>query len=337
MKKDARFAELLQWLQKSGGLQSPSIEPASSDASFRRYFRVAGRPDEPAMIAMDAPPPREDCRPFVTVAAYLEAMSLNVPHVIAADLDRGFLLLSDLGNCPFLNALENDSSQADHLYAEAIDALVGMQVRGADFQDRLPPYDETLLRSELALFHDWLCNTHLDLRFSSADEAAWQRCCDTLVDNALSQEQVFVHRDYHSRNLMVTPENNPGILDFQDAVQGPCTYDLVSLLKDCYIKSPATVIDERAGYFLERLASESARVIDKQCFRREFDLMGVQRHLKAAGIFARLLHRDGKEGYLRDVPRTLSYIGDIVPRYDELQFLGRLIEERILPGLGDQR
>lgn len=337
MKKDARFDELLQWLQKSVGLKNPSLASASSDASFRRYFRVSGDHGEPSRIAMDAPPPREDCRPFVSIGATLKAMSLNVPQVIAADLERGFLLLTDLGSRPYLHELEANPSHADRLYRDAIDALVRMQQSGRESQDRLPDYDEKLLRAELSLFHDWLCETHLDLTFSAADEAAWQGCCDILVSSALSQRQVFVHRDYHSRNLMVTAENNPGILDFQDAVQGPWTYDLVSLLKDCYIRWPARFIAGHTNYFLRQVSADSGCVVDESAFCREFDLMGVQRHLKAAGIFARLLHRDGKEGYLCDVPRTLGYVADIAPAYKALQFLGELIDKRILPALGSTR
>ncbi len=333
MQKDARFHELLQWLQGTAGCQDPLLEPASADASFRRYFRLPGQNGEASLIVMDAPPPQEDCRPFVRIAGMLETMSLNVPHVIAADVERGFLLLTDLGNRSYLDALVDDASSAGQLYSAAIDSLVTMQQRGAAVQDLLPAYDDTLLRAELALFHDWLCETHLGIRLSRAEEDAWQRCCDVLVSNALSQPQVFVHRDYHSRNLMVVPGDNPGILDFQDAVCGPYSYDLVSLLKDCYIKWPAADIRTQVSYFAESL---QGRAEDRQ-FLREFDLMGVQRHLKAAGIFARLSHRDGKEGYLRDVPRTLSYIVDIAPEYGELGYLADLIDGQVVPSLETRR
>ena len=187
----------------------------------------------------------------------------------------------------------------------------------------------------MSLFHDWLCERDLELQFSSEDERAWHSVCDALVKSALEQPRVFVHRDYHSRNLMVTEDNNPGILDFQDAVEGPLSYDLVSLLKDCYVKWPANEILQRAQYFYEK--SELASQRDQDDFIREFDLMGVLRHLKAAGIFARLLHRDGKTGYLKDVPRTLSYIVDIAPRYEVLSFLGDFIEQRVLPALAEDR
>lgn len=284
---------------------------------------------------MDAPPEQEDCLPFVRIAGYLEAMGLNAPRIIEANLDEGFLLLSDLGNRQYLEALLEDPSRAPALYADATEALLAMQRHGAAYQSRLPPYDDTLLRFELSLFHDWLCETHLGIEWTADGERAWQDCCNLLVQNALDQPQVFVHRDYHSRNLMQTPANNPGILDFQDAVEGPLTYDLVSLLKDCYVQWPAAQIWQWALDFYNGLDATVRRRIDVVQFRRYFDLMGAQRHLKAAGIFARLNHRDGKPGYLADVPRTLSYIVELGPRYPELEFLVRLVESRVLPAMAD--
>lgn len=285
---------------------------------------------------MDAPPAQEDCLPFVRIAGYLEAMGLNAPRIIEASLDEGFLLLSDLGTRQYLDALQEDASAASAMYSDALAALVTMQKRGAAYQGLLPAYDGTLLRFELSLFHDWLCGTHLGVSLSDSEEHAWQACCDVLVVNALDQPQVFVHRDYHSRNLMQTDENNPGILDFQDAVEGPLTYDLVSLLKDCYLKwSPEQVGRWALDYYNGIDPALRERVSEKQ-FRRYFDLMGVQRHLKAAGIFARLKHRDGKAGYLEDIPTTLSYIVDLGSRYEELEFLVGLIEERVLPGMEDK-
>ncbi|MCG8371435.1 MAG: phosphotransferase [Proteobacteria bacterium] len=304
--------------------------PASEDASFRRYFRL--RSDTNSFIAMDAPPEQEDCLPFVRVAGFLEAMELNAPRVLEADLDRGFLLLSDLGTRRYLAELEGDPSCAHRLYGDAIDTLVAMQRRGVAFQAQLPPYDEELLRFELSLFRDWLCGRHLGIDFNVDDERAWQACCDLLVANAFEQPRVFVHRDYHSRNLMATERGNPGILDFQDAVEGPFTYDLVSLLKDCYIKWPAERVWQWALVFYRALDVSIRERVDENRFRRYFELMGAQRHLKAAGIFARLNHRDGKPDYLRDVPRTLSYVVDLGSRYEELGFLVSLIEEKVLSG-----
>ena len=280
---------------------------------------------------MDAPPTQEDCLPFMRIAGYLEAMGLNAPRIIEANLDEGFLLLSDLGTREYLEELQLDASTAPALYGDALAALVTMQRRGAAYQGLLPAYDDELLRFEVSLFHDWLCGTHLGISLTDDEERAWQECCDVLVANALDQPQVFVHRDYHSRNLMLTDDNNPGILDFQDAVEGPLTYDLVSLLKDCYAKWPAEQVWQRALDYYNGIDASVRQRIGEGQFRRYFELMGVQRHLKAAGIFARLNHRDGKPGYLADIPRTLSYIVDLGPRYKELEFLVGLIEERVLP------
>lgn len=280
---------------------------------------------------MDAPPESEDSEPFVRVAGYLESMQLSAARVIEADLQNGFLLLSDLGSEQYLERLEKEPHMADVLYGEALAALTAMQDRGSEFQGELPSYNEEMLRFELSLFRDWLCGTHLELVFGPSDESNWQACCDFLVRNALQQPQVFVHRDYHSRNLMVMRQDNPGILDFQDAVQGPFTYDLVSLLKDCYITWPAARVHGWAVDFYRMQSEEMRAVITEQQFIQYFELMGVQRHLKAAGIFCRLNHRDGKSAYLADVPRTLDYIVSLRPRRKELDFLVRLIEKAILP------
>jgi aminoglycoside/choline kinase family phosphotransferase len=267
------------------------------------------------------------------VAAFLESMQLNAPRIIEADLELGFILLTDLGVRPYLDVLNQTPAVADAMYGDAIRALVLMQQRGTNYQAMLPPYDETLLRFELSLFHDWLCEKHLGIEFSEQDESAWQTLCDALVANALDQPQAFVHRDYHSRNLMVTDLNNPGILDFQDAVEGPYTYDLASLLKDCYVRWPASQVSDWAMSFYEQLDDEARARSDSETFLRHFELMGMQRHLKAAGIFARLNHRDGKPGYMHDIPRTLQYIIELAPRYEILDFLAPFISEQVLPGL----
>jgi len=280
---------------------------------------------------MDAPPPQEDCLAFVKVAGYLEAMQLSAPRIIEADLENGFLLLSDMGSEQYLTRLQSDPGAAPQLYGDAINALSLMRQRGEAYQSLLPRYDETMLRFELCLFRDWLCGTHLALKFDDITEKNWQACCDLLVENALRQPQVFVHRDYHSRNLMVMGEGNPGILDFQDAVEGPFTYDLVSLLKDCYISWPADQVREWALYYYQNLGARTREQVSEQQFFRYFELTGVQRHLKAAGIFCRLNHRDGKAGYLNAVPRTLGYIAELGSRYPELNFLVRLIQDSVLP------
>lgn len=331
MPGDERLAALRDWLSSIAAVANSDPVPASEDASFRRYFRVSA--DSGTYIAMDAPPEQEDSRPFVRVAGYLEAMQLNAPRVVEGDLRKGFLLLTDLGSRHYLEYLQHDRSAADELYAAAIRALLHMQQQGTAFQSRLPPYDEALLRFELSLFHDWLCEKHLGLDFGSDGERRWQQLCDLLIRNALDQPQVFVHRDYHSRNLMVAGKASPGILDFQDAVEGPLTYDLVSLLKDCYVTWPAEKVDAWRQSFYEGLDDAVREAVGPAQFKRYFELMGVQRHLKAAGIFARLNHRDGKSGYLADVPRTLRYIVELQPDYPELNFLVPWIEERVLPGL----
>ena len=325
-----RIQALHQWLQEELGFDDYGLEPASSDASFRRYFRVTrgGR----SYIVMDAPPEREDCRPFIQVTRMLFDLGLQVPELLESDPARGFLLLGDLGDRCYLQALNEQT--VDRLYGDALAALVVMQACGPN-DARLPPYDRELLLREMALFPDWLLRAHLGLALDEAEALALQAGFALLADNALQQPQVFVHRDYHSRNLMVTDRNNPGILDYQDAVVGPVTYDLVSLLRDCYIHWPrARVEDWALGY--RELAQQSGILredVDEARFLRWFDRMGVQRHLKAAGIFARLNHRDGKPGYLADIPRTLGYIVEVAEQDAELAFLGELIRERVLPRL----
>jgi len=282
---------------------------------------------------MDAPPEQEDCRPFIRIAGHLESMALNAPRILAANLDEGFLLLSDLGETQYLQKLQDEPESSEALYADALDVIKKLQTHGAAFQSLLPPFDDTLIRFELSLFCDWLCGTHLGIEFTDEDDANWHATCDMLVANALDQPQVFVHRDYHSRNLMVTDDCNPGILDFQDAVEGPFTYDLVSLLKDCYVRWPEDQVRQWACDFYAASDSSIQLQIYVDLFMRHFELMGVQRHLKAAGIFARLNHRDGKPVYMGDVPRTLSYIVELGSRYEDLSFLAALITERCLPAL----
>ena len=327
-----RLAALNDWISGIDDVAGCQPTPASNDASFRRYFRLHNGVE--SFIVMDAPPPEEDCLPFIRVAGYLESMQLNAPRVIEADLENGFLLLSDLGSEQYFERLKSAPDQAGSLYSDAIDALLILQRRGAAYQGLLPPYDETLLRFELSLFRDWLCGTHLNLSFSDDDERRWQACCDALVENAICQPQVFVHRDYHSRNLMVMEQDNPGILDFQDALEGPFTYDLVSLLKDCYVSWPADEVRQWALGYYRKLSAATRELVDEQQFCRYFELMGVQRELKAAGIFCRLNHRDGKSAYLDDVPRTLNYIVELGSRYEELNFLVPLITGRVLPAWG---
>lgn len=324
-----REQALNHWLTRGIGLRDIRVEPASDDASFRRYFRIT-LADGATRIAMDAPPGREDCAPFLRIAEQLGAIGLHVPAIHAADPQQGFILLEDLGSVHYLDRL-NDSS-ADRLYGDALAALAVLQAVGP--RDGLPPYDELLLRREMALFPDWLLERHLGLVLEPDERAVLTRCFDLLVANALEQPRVCVHRDYHSRNLLVSPSPSPGIIDFQDAVAGPVTYDLVSLLRDCYIAWPTSRVQAWAmGYFELAVQSGILQAKHEERFLRWFDLMGVQRHLKASGIFARLNHRDGKPGYLGDIPRTLGYIVEVAGGYPELAGLGRLIEQRVLPRL----
>jgi len=329
-----RREALEHWLAGIDDLDPTTLASASEDASFRHYYRL--KSGDTTRIVMDAPPEQEDCGPFIQIAGFLERMGLNAPRVLKSNLELGFLLLSDLGSTLYLTELRNDRSCAADLYGDAISALARMQNLGNEFQSELPPYDKALLSFELSLFHDWLCERHLNIKFTDSDEQQWQDVSRLLIDNALQQTKVFVHRDYHSRNLMVTGDNNPGILDFQDAVEGPLTYDLVSLLKDCYVSWPRQQVNTWALQFHGQLDDNTKMQLDSAKFMQQFDLMGVQRHLKAAGIFARLLHRDGKTGYMPDVPRTLEYIVALRSEYEELGFLTELISERCLPALREQ-
>jgi hypothetical protein len=278
---------------------------------------------------MDAPPERESCDAYINIAMRLQAAGVHAPVILEKDLDQGFLLLTDLGTELYLDALTEDS--ADRLYGDALRALADIQAR-AD-KDGLPPYDERLLLQEMILFPDWLLGRHLHLHLAEEQQVELKRVFAFLVANALDQPRVFVHRDYHSRNLMVCPGHNPGIVDFQDAVAGPVTYDLVSLLKDCYIKWPRQQVNDWASGYCRTIKLPAG--VEEATFLRWFDLMGVQRQLKASGIFARLYHRDQKSGYLKDIPRTLSYILDLGQEYAELQFLVDLIRNRVIPALGE--
>lgn len=323
---DPRRHRLEAWLQGALGLRGFRLTPASADASFRRYFRLH-LPGE-TRIVMDAPPEREDTGPFRRFSARLLAMGLHVPEVLAADAEAGFLLLTDLGDRPYLPAL-NDST-ADALYGDALAALRRLQA--GDTAD-LPPYDRALLMQEMHLFRDWYLGTHLGLRLSDDEQALLDAAFEALAASALEQPVVFVHRDYHSRNLMIG-EPNPGILDFQDAVAGPVTYDAVSLLRDCYIAWPRARVEAWLRQHHARARADGLLDgVDFATFLHWFERMGIQRHLKATGIFARLNHRDGKPGYLNDIPRTLGYVREAARRCPELGEFGAFIETRVIPQL----
>jgi aminoglycoside/choline kinase family phosphotransferase len=327
---DPRLDQLKRWLTDGLGMSVISIAPASSDASFRRYFRVQQAED--SLIVMDAPPQHEDCRPFLAVAWLLRDLGLHVPEVLEVDLEQGFLLLSDLGDRRYLDAL--DANSVDTLYGDAMEALERLQTRGPRQASALPAYDRPMLLREMALFPDWLLERHLELSLSQAQRAVLEESFALLAEVALEQPRVCVHRDYHSRNLMVLSADNPGVLDFQDAVLGPLTYDLVSLLRDCYIAWPREQVEAWAVAYLERPAiRELVGPVAAETWLRWFDFMGLQRHLKASGIFARLWHRDGKRGYLNDIPRTLRYMLQVTSVYPELERLHGLLEELVAPRL----
>ena len=314
-----RLTQLQQWLDSLAENSFSDLQPASSDASFRQYFRVTSRQDNKTYIVMDAPPDKENCHSFVLVTNLIRGVNVNAPDIIALDLAQGFLLLDDLGTKSYLQNLNDDT--AESLYTDAIDALVKMQT----IDGLLPAYDESLLQTEMNLFETWYLNRHLDVQLDKEQKQSLDSIFTLLIANAKQQPQVFVHRDYHSRNLMVTETNNPGVIDYQDAVIGPVTYDLVSLFKDCYIEWPRGKVEHWLDLYLARLAP--MLVIDKDTLIRWFDFMGVQRHLKVLGIFARLNYRDGKPQYLTDLPLTLKYILDACERYDELQPLRQLLEK----------
>ena len=324
-----RLEQLRAWLSDQPGLRLDTLQQIAGDASFRRYYRVADT-DGCTRVVMDAPPEHEDCRPFVDVTARLESAGVHVPHIHARDFDRGFLLLEDLGDIQYLDRLDENS--AARLYGDALHALLAFQASAPS--DGLPLYDESLLRFEMELFRDWLCSRHLGLELDAQENAMLDSVFKRLVDNALEQPQLFVHRDYHSRNLMLTDSNSPGIIDFQDAVRGPITYDLVSLLKDAYIRWPLDQVDRWvADYAKQALESGLISAEQESHFQRWFDLMGLQRHIKVAGIFARLYRRDGKAGYLADIPLVLDYILEMAERYREFSGLADLITARVLPAL----
>jgi len=319
---DTRLEQLRGWLGACLGASAFDLEPASADASFRRYFRV--RVDGArSLIAMDAPPEREDCRPFVHVAALLRAAGVNAPEVIAQDLARGFLLLTDLGDTTYLAVL--NEANADRLFADAIEALIKWQL--ASREGELPPYDEALLRRECDLFPEWYVGRHLARALSGAQREALSDAVTLVITRSLAQPAVFVHRDYMPRNLMVS-DPNPGVIDFQDAVHGPITYDLASLTRDAFVSwEEERVIDWTARYWEKARRRGLPVDPDFSAFYRDFEWMGLQRHLKVLGIFARIHYRDGKSGYLEDTPRFLNYARAVARRYGELAPLARLFDE----------
>ncbi len=343
-----RQQQLETWLKQQFPHTSFDLAPASADASFRSYFRATFA--ERTLIVMDAPPQQEDCRPFIHVAQLFGAAGVHVPQVLAQDMELGFLLLTDLGNTTYLQALAANNAQ--NLYGAATDALVAIQL--ASRENELPPYDETLLMREMRLFPEWYITRHLQFTLNEKQGATLENIFQRILHNNLAQPRVYVHRDYHSRNLMVieAPHLNPlpqagraerrgrsrandksnlifspGILDFQDAVYGPITYDLASLFKDAYIRwEEAEILDWLIVYWEKARQAGLPVHADFGDFYRDYEWMGVQRHLKVLGIFARLHHRDGKDGYLKDLPLVMEYLRKACERYVDLKPLLRLLD-----------
>ncbi len=323
---DFRLVELERWLVTQFPAMTCSLSPASADASFRRYFR-ARLADGRSFIVMDAPPDKEDCRPFLQVAALFAAAGAHVPVIHARDLAAGFLLLEDLGDATYLDCLARPPEtrpDPQRLYAAATDTLI--RIQQASRPGVLPEYDRALLERELNLFPDWYLARELRRALAPAQQQVLRLAFDALLANILAQPRVFVHRDYHSRNLMLS-EPLPGVLDFQDAVYGPITYDLVSLLRDAYVRrEEAEVIDKAVRYWEKARKAGLPVRADFAEFYRDFEWMGVQRQLKVAGIFARLCHRDGKPRYLADLPVVMQYLLAACRRYRELAPLAVLLD-----------
>ena len=313
---DHRLVEIKQWVESELKFSNYRIEVASADASFRRYFRLITNDDNASsFIIMDAPPEKEDCQPFIKIARLIESAGVQAPHIYGFNQAQGFMRLSDLGSTAYLDELNETTDDA--LYSDAIDAIVKMQSIKAE----VPAYDKALLNAEMSLFKDWYLHKHLSVDLDEAQSEVLSDVFSILITNALQQPTTFVHRDYHSRNLMITGENNPGVIDFQDAVNGPCSYDLVSLIKDCYISWPRNKQLE----WIELYISKSPLKIDKNSFIKQVDLMGMQRHIKAIGIFSRLNYRDAKPNYMHDIPRTMAYVFDVCGRYAEFAKFAELL------------
>ena len=274
---------------------------------------------------MDAPPNKENCDIFLHVAKIFHEIGVNVPMIIDKNMLNGFILMDDFGSKHYLDVVRENPSKKKSLYSDAIEALLHLQAKGESYHNHFPFYTRDLIRKEILLFVEWFLIKKLGYELTESEKEKFEACISLLVDNAREQPQVLVHRDYHSRNLMHLSSRNPGVLDFQDAVIGPITYDLVSLLRDCYITLSSDLVELLFDEFYENLNEKIRNSYSKNRFKRFFDLMGIQRHLKAIGIFSRLNHRDGKQNYLKDIPRTLNYIYHVSENYKELNFLRELI------------
>jgi len=342
MPEDLRTLSMFDWLENDLLLTVTACAPASSDASFRRYFRVFTPDDcvnagstpprtgevEQQYIVMDAPPTKENIEPFIRIAKLLAQSQINVPTIYRQNLTDGFLLLEDFGYQCFLDQL--NQATADDLYQSAFDSLFKLQTQTPVQNSGLPHYDEALLHRELAIFDEWFLGRLLDIEIPAP---VWETVRVLLTTSALEQPSTCVHRDFHSRNLMILDNDSPGVIDFQDAVIGPVTYDLVSLLRDCYIAWPEQQVEQWRLHYFERLQQAGLINCSAARFKRWFDLMGLQRHLKAIGIFSRLHLRDGKSNYLGDIPRTLNYVTSVCETYPELAEFNSFLHEQVLPVL----
>jgi len=326
--QDVRLALLTEWLGSLDLVEVASSRPASSDASFRRYFRLDVVPAlreklGDTLIAMDAPPERENVPAFIHVQGLLQEAGVTVPAIVARDVERGFLLLSDLGTTTYLQRLDSDN--AAFMYSDAVDALIKFQLHSQP--GVLPEFDRAFVLREMNLFPEWFLGRHLGVTMTDAQQAQLDKVFETITNNVLAQQQVFMHRDFHSRNLMFLDQGNPGVLDFQDAVYGPVTYDLASLLRDAYIQwDEEIVLDWVVRYW------QSAKQVglpvnpDIDSFYRDVEFMALQRHLKILGIFCRLNYRDGKPIYMGDLPTVMDYVRKTANRYTELKPLARLLD-----------
>lgn len=336
--KDRRKQQLTDWLEGTRVAPNGALQVVSGDASFRRYFRYPHQ--QHWLIAVDAPPPQESLQPFMAIAQRYREEGIHAPEVHAYNEELGFMVLEDFGDQLLFSQLIDEQAALD-IYQHALAQLPAVMRVTSTGVGSLPLYDRALLERELGLFSEWLMNQHLAMELSDNQRHAWHQGCELLIETALQQPQVGVHRDYHSRNIMLIEDTSElGIIDFQDAVIGPITYDAVSLLRDCYVKWPNSLVSSGLAFLHQRLQTEQllAASVSLPDFEYWFDLMGLQRHLKAAGIFARLLHRDGKPGYMADVPRTLSYIVDISGKYPALtdfRDLILLVQQR-LPQVASQ-
>tara|TARA_R110000744_G_scaffold71595_8_gene144364 strand:- start:1195 stop:2196 length:1002 start_codon:yes stop_codon:yes gene_type:complete len=325
-----RTTALLHWLERHFSAENINLKALTGDAGFRRYFRFEYQ--NQSYIAVDAPVKFSNNQAFVDVQQILQGVGVNVPNILAVDLNQGFLCLSDFGHTVLSDRLSNENMQLH--YTQAIVELSKMLKCQTALVAGLPYYDEKFIETELAIFSDWLLEKHLGIYLTGDEKAALNECFETLISAIVEQPKVFMHRDYHSRNIMLLDDGELGIIDFQDAVQGPVIYDLVSLLRDCYVRWPNELITPLMEAYRQQVENAFPEEnLTKEKWQYWFDLTGLQRHIKASGIFARLHHRDNKSGYLADIPLTLGYIQDVSAQYDKLSFLHELITKRVIPAV----